>query len=407
MCGVTRILFFGDLAGTGFGSVTMDLGRAFLALDHDVRFISQNELGELPEPFASRTFSVNDPNGWLALREQGLIGLMNGASWPDGWVADACILLGDFFAVREVVLATDDTRAAFASLPTFHYCPIEGVDLPKAWADLWTVVHPIAMSEFGAAQIERVTGTRPPMVYHGVDTDQFRPVSPERPLRIGDKVLRTKGDCKKMFGGNPDSRWLLRTDRHMPRKRYASLLRAVAPVLQARPNTVMVIHCRSNDQGGFLPDTIGKYPEHIRRRMLLTGFHDTVGGASRDVLTALYNAADVYVSVSAEGFGLTLAEAEACGTPAVGIDYSAVPEVIGPAGLLAPVAGLIDNEYDHYWAAVDEKAYGAVVARLLDDDILRRSLGKAGPPHVRESFSWGKAAILFSAAIREHQRVAA
>ncbi len=34
---MTRILFFGDLAATGFGTVTMDLGRALLDRGEDVR----------------------------------------------------------------------------------------------------------------------------------------------------------------------------------------------------------------------------------------------------------------------------------------------------------------------------------------------------------------------------------
>jgi len=404
---VTRIMFLGDLAGTGFGTVTKDLGGALLANGEDVRFLSQNELGELPEPFASRTYSVNDPDGWMALKAVGMRGLLDGSVWADGWKPEAAVILGDYFAVREVVMATEDTRAAFASVPTLHYVPIEGVDLPPTWKALWEIVQPVAMSEFGADQVQLVTGTRPPMVYHGVDTDQFRPLSGTKPLWIGGKALRSKADCKRFFGGDPRARWLLRTDRHMPRKRYASMLRGIAPVLASRPDVYMVMHCRSFDQGGNLPDTIGKYPTALQRRMLITGFHDQVGGASRDVLVALYNAADVYLSTSAEGFGLTVAEAIACGTPAVGLDYSAVPEVIGPAGLLAPVAYLVDNEYDHAWAAVNEQAFGLAVAALLDDDVLRKRLGRAGPEHVRTSFSWDRAALAFAGIIADRVRAAA
>lgn len=404
---MTRVMMFADLAGTGFGTVTQDLGRAMLDLGHDLRFVSQNELGDLPEPFASRTFTVNDPNGWLALKASGIRGLMDGTVWPDRWTPEAAILLGDYFAVRELVLANEDTRAAFSMVPTLHYVPVEGVDLPPTWRALWDVIVPVAMSEFGADQVARVMGTRPPVIYHGVDTDQFRPVSPQKPLRIGDKVLRSKADCKRMFGGDPRQRWLLRTDRHMPRKRYASLLRGVAPVMASRPDVFMVIHCRSFDQGGNLPDTIAKYPKAIRDRMLITGFHDQAGGASRDILTALYNAADVYVSTSAEGFGLTVAEAIACGTPAVGLDYSAVPEVIGPAGVLVPPAILIDNEYDHFWAAIDERKLGEAVATLLDDEVLRKRLGREGPPHVKASFQWDRAALAFAGIIADRLRAAA
>jgi glycosyltransferase involved in cell wall biosynthesis len=182
----------------------------------------------------------------------------------------------------------------------------------------------------------------------------------------------------------------------MPRKRYASFLRALAPVLAQRPDTYLVIHCRSFDEGGDLDDLFSKYPPQIRARMIVTGFHDKAGGASRDVLTVLYQAADVYASCSAEGFGLTIAEALACGTPAVGLDYSSVPEVIGPAGLLAPIDRLDDNEYGYAWATVREPAFGSAVALLLDDDIRRHALGRQGPEHVRTMFSWARAAQQFA-----------
>lgn len=406
-----RIQFAGDLAGTGFGTVTRDLGLALLAIGHDVRFVSQNDTGDdLEEPFASRTFRVTPELvdmevaskvglNSLALSPEGILKLIRGELWQDGWRPEAAILLGDFVSVRRLVMADEDTIAAFQAVPTYHYVPIEGVDLPPAWVMLWRILRPVAMSEFGADQIEKVTGQRPPVIYHGVDTEQFHPVTAENPLYLASSKetikLRSKAECKRFFGGDPKSRWILRTDRFMPRKRYGSFLRALAPVLAERPDTYVLMHCRSSDEGGHLYDLISKYPRPIAERMLISGFHDRFGGAPRDVLTALYNAADVYASCSAEGFGLTIAEAMACGTPAVGMDYSAVPEVIGPGGLLAPVNRLDDNEYDHAWATVDEPAFGRQVAALLDNDLQRKAMGRAASTHVRASFQWSIAARQF------------
>lgn len=403
-----RLLFFGDLASTGFGTVTMDLGRELLALGLDVRFVSQNEVDDLPEPFGSRTFRV-DPSMTvpelaeefegteglghtsLSLASTGIAGLMDGRLWKDRWTPEAALILGDFGNVRLVVLRDDTTRQAFASLPTFHYVPIEGLDIPPTLREMWSVVRPVAMAEFGASEIERVTGTRPPVIYHGVDTAQFRPFSPEAPFYHSKGKLRSKQDAKRAIGADPRARILFRADRNMPRKRYASLLRAMVPVLAARSDTYLILHCRQMDLGGDLRDTIDKYPARLRGRVLVTN-----GSVSRDDLTVLYNAADLYVSVSAEGFGLTIAEAMACGTPAVGIDYSAVPEVIGPGGVAAPIAGLIDNEYGYYWAAADEPRFAAAVGELLDDEVRRKQLARAGLRHVRESFAWRQAAQQFA-----------
>lgn len=417
---MTRILFFGDLAATGFGTVTQDLGLALLHLGHDVRFVSQNEWSELPEPFASRTFQVNreladtlDPEkvaafgeNSLSLTSLGIAGLLDGSLWQDGWPAEAAVLLGDYTAARMMVRADPTAEAAFAGLPTFHYVPIEGVDLPPSWAKLWQIIRPVAMSTFGADQIGRVTGTRPPMIYHGVDSDVFRPLSPEHMLRLGlteERVakLRDKRTARKFFGMPQDARIVFRADRLMPRKRYASLLRAMAPVMAARPDVFLVIHCASQDQGGNLDDLRSKYHPSIANRIVPTRIVDSYGSAPRELLVALYNTADVYASVSAEGFGLTIAEAMACGLPAVGMAYSAVPEVIGPGGLTAPVDHLTDNEYDHAWAAVNEREFGAQVARLLDDAALRKRMGRAAREHVSTLFTWPRAAQAFSDLIME------
>jgi glycosyltransferase involved in cell wall biosynthesis len=418
-----RIQFWGDLAGTGFGTVTMGLGRELIDAGHDVRFVSQNDLGDdLPEWIDERTFRITPElvdgdvasflgTNSMALNPKGILGLIRGELWQDGWRPEAALLLGDFVNVRRLVMADQETVDAFRSLPTYHYVPIEGVDLPPAWRFLWTILRPIAMAESGADEIERITGTRPPVVYHGVDTEQFRPITPANPLYLeGDKgpiKLRSKPECKRFFGGDPADRWVLRTDRFMPRKRYGSLLRAMAPVLDARPDVKLLMHCRSVDEGGHLPDLISKYPRHIAARMLISGFHDRFGGAPRDILTALYNAADVYVSTSAEGFGLTIAEALACGTPAVGMEYSAVPEVIGPGGLLAPVNRLDDNEYDYAWATVDEQVFGARVGELLDNELMRRQLGRKATEHVRTSFSWKTAAQQFGRAMEVKEEAVA
>jgi glycosyltransferase involved in cell wall biosynthesis len=158
-------------------------------------------------------------------------------------------------------------------------------------------------------------------------------------------------------------------------------------------------------------DTLSKYPTWFRERIFLTLAHDSWQGLSREELNLLYNAADIYVQNSSEGFGLTVAEAIACGVPAVGIDYSAVPEVIGPAGLVGRVSHLVDNEYDHFWSVVDPVEWGNKVEYLVRHPSKRRAMGALGPGHVRANFSWQRAAEQFkdlvyaAAQDRSHDRL--
>ena len=405
-----KLLWFGDMAATGFGSVTTDIGREFINQGVDIRFVSQNELGDIPpEPFGSRTLDlafyvanwdvtkgkvgvtgVQDMVGSLVTGESDAQ-MATGEPWGD-WKPDVCVLLGDFTAARIMV---SRFTSAFQKVPTFHYVPIEGTDLPPAWADLWRFIRPIAMSEFGVEQIEKVTGYRPPLAYHGVNADEFHAVTPTAPIEVprdpdgGATVkLASREACKRFFGGNPDEVWMLRTDRNMPRKRYGALLRAVVPVLSKHDNARLVIHANTFDQGGYLPDSISKMPRHVQAQVKMT----QMGAIPRPVLNALYAASDLYVTTSAEGFGLCVAEALMCGVPVVGMDYSAVPEVVGPAGKLVPIAYEYDNEYDHKWATPDEDAMSEAMMYMVEHAKKRRDLGALGPGHVSKSFRWDEAA---------------
>jgi len=114
----------------------------------------------------------------------------------------------------------------------------------------------------------------------------------------------------------------------------------------------------------------------IRRRLeRMTGDGSVVkiGHISDDVLAALYRRANVFVFPSlAEGFGLPVAEAMACGTPVVTSQISSMPEVAADAALL------VDPE------EADEIA--AAIARLLGDQDLRRHLRDRGLEQARFFF---------------------
>lgn len=401
-----RLLFFGDLAATGFGTVTADLGRALLDGGVDVRFVSQNEVGELSEPFNSRALSIatyatslegildlNVATKALLRGETTELTLSNGDQWGD-WRAEAVLVVADFYGAR---LMLGPYLEELTTIPTFHYVPIEGHELPPLWVDFWRIVAPIAMSRFGQAEIAKIMGYQPPLMYHGVDTDDFYPVSPSRPIKITEGVVLTsKERCKAFFRIHPAMKVLLRCDRNMPRKGYPSLLRSLTPVLEAHPDVCLALKTQNADQGGVLAEVVSKLPAGVADRVVIMDMQ-----LPRLGLLALYNAADVYVSNSSEGFGLTIAEALACGVPAVGIDYSAVTEVIGPAGTVVPVGMTWDNGYGHFWALADEAEFGRAVSYLLDHPAKAREIGSTGPRHVAANFSWNEAANVMIGVLNE------
>jgi glycosyltransferase involved in cell wall biosynthesis len=91
-------------------------------------------------------------------------------------------------------------------------------------------------------------------------------------------------------------------------------------------------------------------------------------------LAAAYRSADALLMPSrAEGFGLPLLEAMACGTAVVSYDNTCLPEVIGNAGVLA--------------ADGDHAALGTALASVLGDPARQEALVQAGLRRA-ELFSW-------------------
>jgi len=84
----------------------------------------------------------------------------------------------------------------------------------------------------------------------------------------------------------------------------------------------------------------------------------------------------VYLSYY-EGFGLPVAEALACGTPALAAKAASLPEAAGDAALLVPPD--------------DVEAIVTGMERLLHDAALRETLRERGPAHAAQ-FNWPAAA---------------
>lgn len=104
-------------------------------------------------------------------------------------------------------------------------------------------------------------------------------------------------------------------------------------------------------------------------------------------LPAYYTLADVYVTPSLlEGFAYTPAEALACGTPVVATTVGALPETVGPGGLLVPPR--------------DSRALAEAINELLADPGRCRALAAAGQAHVQAHFSLGHMLDEYEAAYR-------
>jgi glycosyltransferase involved in cell wall biosynthesis len=178
---------------------------------------------------------------------------------------------------------------------------------------------PIAMSRYGQDQLSEFN---PYYVPHGIDTDVFMP--------LNKKAVRAEvgiGEDEFIVGmvaankGNPS------------RKCFVEALSAFARLRAKHENVTLYLHTEiSGSVSGGIPigevlNALGVPPAAVARadqyRLLFSPY------PARE-MAAIYSSFDVLLAPSAgEGFGIPLAEAQACGVPVITTDFSASKEVVG------------------------------------------------------------------------------
>jgi len=417
-----------DLAETGFGRVGRELGRRWLEAGHDIRVIGINFDGRegavaralkagadgdgVKEAFDSvaldPVLSRAIPAG---IQGQGMghnltAPLVHGQLARD-WFPDRMVVVADPVAMLYRAM-TDD--GVLGEVPTFNYVPIEGERLSVYWRAIWEEIKPVAMSRFGQREISRVLGRDDvPYVPHGV-SPVFFPLSPERPgTTPSGKAITSKEEAKAHYGWEGKT-VILRADRYVDRKAYPEYFEVIRNVIDKREDVVFVIHCATEDEGGMMTTLLSDLPGAYQMRgwrhgqVVLTRGHDTFRGLTDAQLNVMYNAADIYATTShSEGFGLTIAEALAAGTPVVATDFGAITETVGDAGVLVPPRGLVPTSHGHWWADVDIDAFTEALLHLIDDQKARLALGELGVKHTAE-YDWDAAALAFLRLMEDETR---
>lgn len=175
--------------------------------------------------------------------------------------------------------------------------------------------------------------------------------------------------------GLDEGRWLLSVSRLTRHKGIDTALHALARLRSREPSLRYAVVGSGEDQAAL--ETEARELGVADRVRFLTDVPD------RD-LPALYNCAEIYLGVSrlmeqrVEGFGISLAEASACGVPVIAGRSGGIPEAVrdGETGLLVE--------------AEQAEAVAEAVTRLLNDAALRARFGAAGRRAVEEYFNWDR-----------------
>jgi FkbM family methyltransferase len=321
------------------------------------------------------------------------------------------ITLGDVFTFQSPML----DKLAIGS-----WTPVDHLQLPyltQGWFEGSGAV-PIAMSRFGENAL-REAGLNPVYVPHGIDTTVFRP---------GDKVEARAGERL------PQDAFIVgmvanNAGRDGNRKAFAEQIMAFAELRRKHSDVMLVLHTDVDAPGGA-------QIRHLLRDMLPDGSYSFTDiyhyrkGLNIQAVAQVHRCFDVLSNCSyGEGFGIPIIEAQACGTPVVVTDATAMPELCGSgwkvgyepmwhdsqgAWAAKPRVGDIVDAYleaydkardegmradawafaqlydadtiiEQYWKPVLDKFEQALTARAED---IKTMITKPPPPKIKESDGW-------------------
>jgi len=222
----------------------------------------------------------------------------------------------------------------------------------------------VAPTNHSAKTVKEACGLNVKVIYHGVDTEIFNPYT----------ISQYK--AKKILKLPLNRMVVLWIGRISPEKNLEMALKVLEKVIKERKDIVLMIKGRAIDQSYMSKIKLLIRKLGIERYVLF----DLKWTPNMMMMMHYYRASDVYIHTSVtEAFGLTVAEAMACGTPVIAYRKSAVPEVIGDAGYLVD----------------DVEEFAERILEMLSNEKLKKYVSLKAVKRVYERFSLKSTALKY------------
>jgi glycosyltransferase involved in cell wall biosynthesis len=230
-------------------------------------------------------------------------------------------------------------------------------------------------------QARWLTDSRFNLTELGLDLSERAAVLPPFPTMVHERAIQPDGSLLRQLIESRELNVLF-SGRFVPNKGHKLMVRVIGEYVRrfGREIRLYII--------GKLDPTFSSYHDCIRELMIEEGVEDRVcylGSIPDTQLLACYLGCDAYLSCSDhEGFCVPVVEAQYCRLPVIAKARGAVPDTVGPGGLLF---------------GDDPAPYAEAIYRLRTDEAFRCAVIAAGLRNCTSRFSYQRIEAGFRAEI--------
>jgi glycosyltransferase involved in cell wall biosynthesis len=370
-----KVLAWGDYAcSTGFGTVMKNIMTEINNTGkYEIDVVGVNYDGG---PYDTQLWPGRLWPAISALRTQGPYGDVFGRQVFLDLLAqgdyDIVFIVQDTFIVLDIVpQILELQRTKPNSFSTVYYYPFDCAPREE-WVKqcVASFDFPVAYTEYAKNESRKVIGSladRQDVIYHGTNTTNFFPLSPE------DKK-KTK---EMIFPQMKDKFLITNVNRNQGRKDVSRSLMIMKQLKEMGvDNAFLYMHMQETDFGGSImqmakslgldPNTDFTVPDPRQ-----FGAHS---GFPIEFLNQIYNASDAYLTTThGEGWGLSITEAMSVKLPVIAPDNTSVPEILGedrgwkiPSGATASHWVIKDNDNERMRPLMDVEEAAKTIKYIMD-----------------------------------------